>query len=1251
MDSSNFNVFQSNRLEVLATVLAEQLRIPANENPFTPDVILVQSPGMSEWLKISIAQRLGIAANLSFPLPSSFIWQLYQVLIDDVPETSVFNKDRLRWHINRELDKHLNDPEFSNIKAYLSQSEIDKEISQDYAKLKQFKLSEKIADAYDNYLMYRPEWLEHWESGADDLPGFDNIGHQQWQAIMWRAVKASISELGINTHNRHTLHQSLMNTLSTGLSEDILQKLPKRLFVFGISSLPKHQMDVLEALSSHISVDVFWLNPCQVYWGDIVSDKTKARMSNHRVSTLEKGESNYFVSGNPLLASWGKVGRDYLDSLTERSINFNDLFYPKPTDTLLQQIQHDIYELQFRQSQSPLTIHELNRHHGKQVLPNDNSIKVHSCHNRLRELEVLKDSLLHTFNSTPELLPKDVLVMVPDINDYAPFIDAVFSNNAESPETYLPYAISDRSGLQENPVLNTFVSLIGLPTARFKVSEVLDWLEVPEIMVAFELDTNELNELKQWINQTQIKWSVDGTQKAKWNLPTDNLNTWLFGLKRMMLGVSAGNASSWNGIPSFDDIEGIKANTLAKLIEYISYLVNLKNAFEQPQNVADWHTMLSRLVIDLFEGRALSKTRTLMYSSMVEAAPGALDTLDKSSEGPGTHLNDVLESTDPFVLQQLRNSIDKLNEYQEQHDAFEPISAIVVQQVIGQELNQTGVSQRFLAGRINFCTLMPMRSVPFKVIAILGLNDGEFPRHVEPLSFDLVNQNPARKGDRSRKLDERYLFLEAVCSAELKLHLSYIGQSDKNNSSVAPSLLLSELLDYIGDSYVIDKKWLNDSGCDIVDNVGGDKQTQFVKDRVMIKHNLQPFNQSYFVDNALSSSVQSFNKQWFTVANVLTNSLQKEQSDVVSQGNNLDSLKTTDFDTEQGIETQVELNQLISFAKNPIKYFYRQLLGINLQLDEEELDDLEPFEHTGLTKYQLIEQLVSTPTQTERDNVRWQSLHSGEFPKGQWGEALFEQYQLDADLLLAKRQQITGIAATNSDNAKLYSKGEHVYKISTHLPIPVGKDSPQQIDLELLGQIKLVDGVLFVNRLHDKIRYEDEVEGWLLHLVRCIANKPGPTVICSLKPNNYVLFEPVSAQQAQDYLCDWISHWWRLTNQQTYFNWLGSLAKEYIQSLLKGTDENKSRFKTMTEFHKITEPVAGMVVDPYKEKFVSHAFGALHGQDVLPDEFYDTSRSLLIPLYENITSLNDKKLELAIERLFEEATNMIKASTKAGDVE
>ncbi|WP_343822433.1 exodeoxyribonuclease V subunit gamma [Psychrosphaera haliotis] len=1150
-------VYQSNRLEALVTVLSQQIKSNSGQNPFTAETILVHSPGMSEWLKIQIAQQLGIAANLKFPLPSSFIWSLYQQLIPNVPSTSAYNKDRLRWKIYHLLPGFLDDANFAAIKEYLSTDE--RHSSTEYTDLRRFQLSEKIADAYDNYLVYRPEWLLHWQNGNNDLPDNDDIGRHEWQAILWRGIYQNVEQLEQSQFHRASLHQVLLEKISTIEPEALLKLIPNRLFVFGISSLPSHQIDVLMALSQHIEVNILWFNPCSMYWGDILSEKTLARLNQQQSKialTNNEQKQNYFITGNPLLASWGKVGRDYLDSLSQRDIEFQDIFLADPrgehNKTLLGKVQQDILELEYRGSAEPLSIEALNDETGKVPLminkgKVDDTIQIHSCHSRFRELEVLKDKLLGWLESNT-ILPKDILVMVPDINDYAPFIDAVFARDPQQPEQSIPYSISDRSSLSENPILNTFVSLLGLPTSRFTVSEVLDWLEVPLIMTAFNIDSAELELLKEWIVECEIKWALDGEHKANWNMPKEDINTWLYGLKRMVLGFSLGQESVWHGTASYTSIEGLNVNVMAKLVTFISYLADLKARFTDATSPEMWYLRVDQLITNLFNPE------------------------------------EIIDA-DFISVNKLREANKTLLEYQHNNDAMVDVNNLIVQHFFRQNLNETGVSQRFLAGRVNFCTLMPMRSVPFDIVCVLGLNDGEFPRHVEPLSFDLVGLNKPRKGDRARKLDERYLFLEAVCSARQKLHLSYLGQSSKNNQELMPSVLLSELVDYLQESF-------------IVDNPEGRTQTRKVKDQIVIKHALQPFNERYFVDNQSFPGIKSYNKQWFGsfVSGLRRQSESTKNNEVLDVESTFDPFSCHDIQAKlQAVDNQVivELDDLITFAKNPLKHFYKQQLGVNLALNDHNLSDVEAFEHDGLQRYKHVQSLVNFQQEIE-PKIKQSWLASGSFPPKAWGEDLLFDYQQTVHKLDAT---LEALKVGYSDAAK--SVSSRSVKASIEFQIA-------NIEVSLRGSFNIESGLSLVKRLSKNVRADDRIEAWLIHLMRSLSDKPGPTFLLSHNTNDFITFSSIEQDFALAELKKWLQLYLMSTQCSEPIMWYGRFAYNAAVDMAK----DKPSSALLKSIQGIIESAIEDERSPIDDHVVRH-FGP---DKPLPKDFLVLTRTLLLPL-------------------------------------
>ena len=1092
-------VFQSNRLEVLVTLLAEQIKLPIGDNVFSAETVMVHSPGMSQWLKLQLAERNSIAANIDFPLPSSFIWRLYQQLLEDVPAESPFNKDKMSWRIYDLLSARLEQSEFRAVKQYLaakkpiSQQKPEQQLS--FEQLRRFQLSEKIADAFDNYLMYRQHWLEHWQQGANDLPedgSGDDIKQQEWQAILWRDLVLDIEKSYQNNSEEAPLSRAHMNQLlleQLRNSSSVKQALPERLFVFGISTLPKAQLEVLQALAEHIDVQVMWLNPCSLFWGDILSDKTLARINAKDAKQAVIAQTNieqkeqYFVVGNPLLASWGKVGRDYLDNLARADVDMTDVFIETQADTLLEQVQQDILRLEFRGQQTPLSPEQIHSDFGKRLLSlDDDSILVHSCHSQTRELEVLRDRLLGWFEQDPQLQPKDVLVMVPDVEQYAPFIDSVFAKREHKLNEFIPYTIADRGGLLENPLLNTFNQLLLLPSSRFNVSELLDHLEVPALMARFDLNDAELVLLKHWISDCQIKWAKSAEHKDSWNLPKIELNTWAYGLKRMLLGIALPEQGVWNDILAYQHIEGLNGQTLGKLLNYFSFLLELEQQLRQEQSVEQWHLVIHQLVDYLFEQQ----------------------THDLSTQ---------------ITVQKIREANQKLLGYQQDEHAGAQQSYIgyrLLQHYFVNALNESGVVQRFLAGSMNFCTLMPMRSVPFKIVCVLGLNEGDYPRQVDPISFDLVGLNQPRKGDRSRKHDDRYLFLEALVSAREKLHLSYVGQSSKNNNVMVPSVILSELMEYIEQSFVLEEQ---------IDR----SMLQHIK----IKHNLQPFNQNYFAAKSHMQHYQSYDRDWFDLASNeqrITEPTERKVTGATARPESLNELLG---------KQPISLNDLMDFVKHPIRYFYRNVLDIRLELSEQELSDHEVFSHDGLDKYTTLTQLIESALLNKPLRAE-QYLRSGHFPSQKWGEKLYDGYQQQAQELARYVHELFGEGC----QVKL-------------LPI----DYEEHSKLTINGQISVIEQQVDKDtKLYHsfelragEIRPQDKLSAWLNHLFKAAVFKSGITLLID-KKGKLQWFEPLAPEAAQNLLEPWLDIFFE--QQNNLVKWHIDLALPYVEGMNKGLSLN-----------------------------------------------------------------------------------------------
>lgn len=933
-------VYHSNRLDVLEALMEFIVERDRLDDPFEPEMVLVQSTGMAQWLQMTLSKRFGIAANIEFPLPASFIWDMFVRVLPDIPKESAFNKQSMGWKLMTLLPSMLEDEAFASLRHYLHD---------DSDKRKLFQLASRVADLYDQYLVYRPEWLTRWEND-ERIDGLDAA--QAWQAPLWKALVEQTAALGQPLWHRANLYQRFIAALEN--SERPPAGLPTRVFICGISALPPVYLQALQALGKHIDVFVLFTNPCRYYWGDIKDPtflaKLLARQRRHHRDARELplfrdpecaaglfNEDGEQDVGNPMLASWGKLGRDYIYLLAglERYEEL-DAFVDIEPDSLLHNLQYDILELQ-NSAIAGRSAEEFARSDKKRELdPNDRSLTVHLCHSPQREVEVLHDRLLAILDDDPTLTPRDIIVMVADIDSYSPFIQAVFGS--ASGDRYLPYAISDRRARQFHPALQAFITLLSLPDSRFTSEDVLALLDVPVLAARFEIDEDGLRYLRQWVNESGVRWGMDDDNVREWDLPATGQHTWRFGLTRMLLGYAMDSQQGeWCSVLPYDESSGLIAELVGHLASLLMQLNRWRHALAQARTLAQWLPVCREMLNDFF----LPDPDTEAALTLIEQQWQAI-----IEQGVEAHYHDAV-----------------------------PLS--LLRDELGQRLDQERISQRFLAGPINICTLMPMRSIPFKVVCLLGMNDGIYPRALSPLGFDLMSQKPVR-GDRSRRDDDRYLFLEALMSAEQKLYISYIGRSIQDNSERYPSVLVQELVDYIGQSHRLRGD----------ESLNCDDSERRVKAHITHQHTRMPFDAANF----RSGQEQSFAREWLAAAG--------QQGE--AHGEFIQPLPEQSFDA-------LPLEQLQRFWQHPVRAFFQMRLRVNFRLEESDIPDMEPFVLEGLTRYQLNQQLVNTLVeQRDAEAMHRRFRAAGELPYGAFGDISWDEQcremQALADRVASLRQ-------------------------------------------------------------------------------------------------------------------------------------------------------------------------------------------------------------------------------------------------------
>lgn len=951
-------IYHSNQLEILKELIATLIEREPLTNPFTREVVLVQSHGMEQWLQIQLAQRFGIAANIKFPLPASFIWQMFTYVLPDIPQESAFSKEAMTWKLMALLPSMLSAPEFTALNGYL----VD-----DGDRRKHYQLASRIADLFDQYLVYRPDWLDAWNK-EQLVAELDSA--QLWQAPLWRALTTYTESLDQLGWHRANLYQRFIQTLNSGKAD--LAKLPKRIFICGISALPPIYLQALQALGQHIEIHLMFTNPCREYWGDIQDyaflAKLQSRQRHNFAQTFQRplvtdaenvrslfDEQGEPVKNNPLLASWGKLGRDNMYLLADLdNILEVEAFVAIESDTLLHRIQRDILELDdFAQiGETPETF--LTSINKRPLAREDRSINLNACHSPLREVEVLHDYLLTLLDADLTLTPRDIIVMVADIDSYTPYIQAVFGNAPT--DRYLPFAISDRRVREAHPILPAFITLLDLPQSRFSAEDVLALLEVPSLALRFGINEVWLPTLRKWVEEAQIRWGLDDDSWRSRDLPVTGQNTWRFGLERMLLGYTMESQSGdWQGVLPYDESSGLIAELVGQLGELLNQLTEWRSILIDTYRLEEWLPLCQKMLAAFF----ISDSETEPVLGLIEQQWQQLIAF-----GVGARYDEQVPLT-------------------------------ILRDELAARLDNERISQRFLAGSINFCTLMPMRSIPFKAVCLLGMNDGVYPRTIPPLGFDLMADKPLR-GDRSRRDDDRYLFLEALLSAQQQFYISYIGRSIQDNTLHYPSVLVSELLDYVAQSHCL----AGDEQLDV------DASAQAVREHLLNQHPRLPFSkESFMADSAL----QSYAKEWLPAAR-----RGGEWAGDFSQ-----RLSPLSF-------TALEFDQLQRFYRHPVRGFFQQRLQVHFSLQDVELVDEEPFVLDSLQRYQMNSRLLKGLIDGQESEQLFNQMRTaGELPYAAFGELFWlkqqqEMVELAERVLMEKRPARSDEIALEIEDIHLY---------------------------------------------------------------------------------------------------------------------------------------------------------------------------------------------------------------------------------------
>lgn len=910
-------IYRSSRIETLAQLLAEHLHQQRPASVLSPQTLIVGHLGMKRWLTQQLGSmrregRSPIAANLDMLLPSEWLDGLAQrVLGQHSIAIAPYRRTALRWRIH-ELLPSLDHPE------------VNRYLEGDDAPRRRFQLADRLAGLYGQYLVYRRGWLAAWENGEDG-------GAPHWQNALWRLL---VSDIGLDHRGRRM--DDLAAKLS-GLAADPEQPV---LHVFGVSHLPPDALGALDALSQSRTVQIYFPDPCRELWEDLRTERAVYAASL-------KGEA-FLEIGHPLLASLGRLGQHYALQLNglNASWDLRDHYDEAASgllpaeSTLLQRAQHSIRTLQPDWVKRP---------EGASGDPRaDTSLRVHLCHTRLRELEVLKDALLEQLAraeqaDAPALHPRDIVVMAPNMALYAPLLPVVFGTAGDH-RALLPYRLADVTLARTHPLLTAVRELIDLPTQRITRSQVLSLLALPAVSRRFGMDQGQHAALERWLDRAHVAWGLDGAMKQDFGAAPIDDHSFAFGCDRMfagyLLGAVPGDVLLDGHILPATPVAGPDAACLAALSGLLDVLREWRAGVVQTRSLEGWATQLRDWLDRLFE-------------------------VDTRDDGERSALASVMGLAASLTEQQRDAGISVAVDWS------------VVREVLVQGLDAVPERQPFLAGGITFCGMVPQRAIPFQVIALLGLNDGDYPRARTDSGLDLMQTHP-RLGDRDNRADDRYLFLEALMSARRALHLSFVGEGVNDGKPRNPALPLAELLGFLDRQF------------------GLNASSQGYDPPWRVRHPLQPFDARYFDPASADPRLGSYSQAFARL-----------QADATAQDWQFLAGAPTLIKAGSLVDGPIELSAMIGFFKDPAKWICKQALKLSRDAFEDDApSDTEPLDanphHFDSVRADLVWQALREGSDTLPPEPPPAFLRSGRYASGELGrrtwQSIIEQAQPYLDL-------------------------------------------------------------------------------------------------------------------------------------------------------------------------------------------------------------------------------------------------------------
>ncbi len=848
---------------MLADGLARLLAEPAPD-PFTEELVLVPAKGIERWLSQRLSDRLGVCAGVRFRSPRSLIAEITGTVEDDP-----WSPEALVWPLLSVIDEHLDEPWARPLATHLGAFEAGEE--RELRQGRRYAVARRLAGLFASYARQRPGLLVSWLDGD---PAESDLA---WQPPLWRALVSRVDAVP-----PHVRHDQVRARLQEAPSD-----LPPRISLFGHTRLPVTDVELLDALATHHELYLWLPHPSDALWQTLASDRDRGPVPRRE-------DIAHRSVRHPLLATLGRDVRELQRALPEPT---SDEYLSGTTfsDSLLGWLQSDLAADEVRPQ-------------GRALAAHDHTVQVHSCHGPARQIDVLREVLLGLLADDPTLEPRDILVMCPDIETYAPLISARFGLGESVPGAHpahqLRVRLADRALVQTNPLLTVAGQILSLASGRATASEVLNLAEATPVRMRFGFTDDDLDAITAWVREANIRWGFDPEHRAPYGVDFLH-NTWRFGIDRVLAGVAVSeDAHAWLGATlPLDDVSSNRVELAGRFAEFVSRLHTTVTALSGTRSLAEWLTILST----------------------------GIDALAADSEDwPRSQM---------------------LREFAEIQDAAVPISLQLsdIRALLDRHLAGRPTRANFRTGTLTVCTMVPMRSVPHRVVCLVGLDDGVFPRLGAVDGDDALARDPMT-GERDIRSEDRQLLLDAIGAATETLVLTYTGANEYSGQARPPAVPLAELLDTL----------------DIT-------TSHPVRDQIHITHPLQPFDiRNVTPGGVLPGHPFTFDSTALIAARAAAGARAERPPFICGP------LPAPDV-------TDVALTDLAAFFNHPIKGFFRAL-DYTLPWDVDGVSDDMPVEIDALEEWtvgdRLLADMLRGMTPADAQQAEWRR---GTLPPGQLG--------------------------------------------------------------------------------------------------------------------------------------------------------------------------------------------------------------------------------------------------------------------------